>query len=218
MTLRPILLCALVGIVFPSVLSAGTQITMTKKLASSVSTFQVYLQNGSLRIEKQGREGPVLYLSDDRFLVLDPAHKTYMDMYPMTGTGGPKTGVAEPPIYRKIASGVSVNGYTTDEYEVRQGGKTVAEIWMADLNTLNLDPSDAAVYWRMVRKVMVMSQARGRHGFAFQNAPEGLPVRAILHHGEQSTETDEMIGITHLDLPASMFEVPKDYQPIRSID
>lgn len=208
MTSRRILLCALFAAVFPAVLSAGNLITMKQELTSgATSTHKIYLQKGNLRMETKGDERWALYRSDRGFLwVLDPAQKTYMDLDPTTGAGSP---AAE---YRKVASGVSVNGFVTDEYEVSHGGKKVAEVWLADPHVLNIDPSDAAAFRWMASKVI--AQSRSQSGFALnESAPEGLPVRTTFYYNGQKTSTDDFTSVSHQDLPASIFELPEDYKP-----
>lgn len=112
--------------------------------------------------------------------------------------------VPAPTTFRKVASGVNVNGYVTDEYELTRGGERVGEVWQADPKALNVDPADIALL---------------RAGFGSdwdEGAPEGMPVRAVTYDDGRKVSTVDFTSVSHQDMPASMFELPKGYKPATS--
>ncbi|MEA2603751.1 MAG: hypothetical protein QOF89_4743 [Acidobacteriota bacterium] len=127
--------------------------------------------------------------------------------------GGPAT----PAQYRKVASGVVVNGLTADEYEVSRDGKKVREVWLADPGSVGIDPADVATFKSLGEKMGARFTGPGRaSGFAWEaGAPAGLPVRVVSYVNGQKSVTMEVSAVRHEDVAASLFEVPKEYHQTR---
>lgn len=122
-------------------------------------------------------------------------------------------GTPNPGEYKKVASGVAVNGLTTDEYEVSFDGKKVREVWLADPGNVGIDPADVATFKSLGEKMGARFNGPGRSsGFAWEpGAPEGVPVRVVSYVNGQKSVTVEISAVRHEDVAASLFEVPKDY-------
>ena len=115
--------------------------------------------------------------------------------------------------YRKVASGVKVNGYTADQYEVRREGRKLREVWLADPQGLGIDPADVAAFRSLGERLGARQPDPARpSGFAWEaGAPQGVPVRVVTYvKGEPATTTD-LSAVSHENVPASLFEVPRDY-------
>ncbi|HEX3557165.1 MAG TPA: DUF4412 domain-containing protein [Thermoanaerobaculia bacterium] len=114
--------------------------------------------------------------------------------------------------YRKVASGVKVNGYTTDQYEVLREGRKVREVWLADPQSLGIDPADVAAF-RSLGERLGARQPPGRpSGFTWEaGAPEGVPVRTVTYVKGQPSTTTDISAVSHENVAASLFEVPKEY-------
>ena len=115
--------------------------------------------------------------------------------------------------YRKVASGVKVNGYTADQYEVIREGRKVREVWLADPQSLGIDPADVAAFRSLGEKLGARQPDPGRpSGFAWEaGAPQGVPVRVVTYVKGQVSTTTDLSAISHEAVPAALFEVPKDY-------
>jgi hypothetical protein len=240
MSLTRILLCAVLAISVPAGVAAGTLITIQEERLGKIFTSNLYLQDGNLRVEQAGQERTVIYRADNGFFwMLDPVAKTYRklgrlvsseaqrelervrqqledrkdlsgaekkqildSLAPRTGSTPGGVPAAPPPTtFRKVASGVGVNGYVTDEYELIQIGEKLGEIWQADPKALNVDPADIALL-------------RPRFWSDWgESAPAGVPVRAILYSGGRKVSVIDMTSVSHKDMPASIFELPKDFKP-----
>ncbi len=74
--------------------------------------------------------------------------------------GGP----AVPAQYNKVASGVKVNGYTADEYEVILSGTKMREVWLADPKSLGIDPADAVAFKSMAERMGATSASSAGPG------------------------------------------------------
>jgi hypothetical protein len=123
-------------------------------------------------------------------------------------------GVPNPGEYRKIASGVVVNGLTTDRYEVSRDGQKVREVWLADPASVGIDAADVAVFKSLGEKMGARFTGPGRSsGFAWEaGAPAGVvPVRVVSYFNGQKTVTLELSAVKHQEVPASLFEVPENY-------
>jgi uncharacterized protein DUF4412 len=117
--------------------------------------------------------------------------------------------------YNRVASGVSVNGYTADEYEVILGGTKTREVWLADPKSLGIDPADVVAFKSMAERLGASSASdAGRtSGFGLEaGAPHGVPVRTVNYVNGQKSTTTDLSAISHEDVAAALFEVPKDFK------
>jgi hypothetical protein len=122
--------------------------------------------------------------------------------------GGPPT----PAQYKKVASGVTMNGYTADEYEVTLGGTKTREVWLADPKSLGIDPADVEAFKSMAERLGASSAGRPS-GFGLETgAPRGVPVRTVRYVNGQPSITTDLSAISHEDVAVALFEVPKDYK------
>jgi hypothetical protein len=128
-----------------------------------------------------------------------------------------------PPVaaqYKKVASGVQVNGYTTDEYDIVIGGMKMREVWLADPKSLGIDPADAVAFKAMAERLGATSVSTtgpgGRQSsFGLEaGAPQGVPVRSIGYVNGQKTTITDLAAVSHEDVSASLFEVPKDFKQV----
>jgi hypothetical protein len=123
-----------------------------------------------------------------------------------------------PPVaaqYNKVASGVQMNGYTADEYEIVLGGTKMREVWLADPKSLGIDPADAVAFKSMAERLGARSAGDAGHpsGFGLEiGAPRGLPVRSISYVNGQKSTTMDLSAVSHEDVAATLFEVPKDFK------
>ena len=126
--------------------------------------------------------------------------------------GGPPV-VAQ---YNKVASGVKVNGYTADEYEIVIGGTKMREVWLADPKSLGIDPADATAFKSMAERVGARSAGDAAHppGFGLESgAPRGVPVRSVSYVNGQKSTTMDLSAISHETVASSLFDLPKDFKP-----
>ncbi|HEY0782419.1 MAG TPA: hypothetical protein VGE98_08195 [Thermoanaerobaculia bacterium] len=130
----------------------------------------------------------------------------------MAGGAG-RPGPTEAPTYKKIASGVAVNGFTTDEYEADQGDEKVREVWLADPSAVTFDRADLAAFESMGKSFGGRPGGRGP-SFAFgggNGAPAGVPIKTVHYSGGQVLSTHELTGFEKQDVPAASFAVPPGY-------
>jgi uncharacterized protein DUF4412 len=118
-----------------------------------------------------------------------------------------------PPQYKKAASGVKVNGFTADQYEVTRDGQKVREVWLADPKSLGLDLADFAAFKKLGERLGASSTGPGNTAsYAWEpGAPEGVPVRGILYENGQPSITADLTAVSHEAVAPALFEVPKDY-------
>jgi len=131
----------------------------------------------------------------------------------MPGGAGRPGAAEEAPTYKKIASGVAVNGFTTDEYEADQGNEKVREVWLADASAVTFDKSDLAAFESMGKTFGGRPGGRGP-SFAFgggNGAPAGVPIKTVHYSGGQVLSTHELTGFEKQDVPAASFAVPAGY-------
>ncbi len=141
--------------------------------------------------------------------------KDNADRHGLYGGTGPSPAELKPE-YRKVASGVKVNGYTTDQYEVLREGKKVREVWLADPQSLGIDPADVAAFRSLGEKLGARQPPGRPSGFTWEaGAPEGVPVRTVTYVKGQPSTTTELSAVSHENVAASLFEVPGDYTQTR---
>jgi hypothetical protein len=199
----------------PSLVGAGSLIT-TQQYARKNSKDKLYLQKGDLRIETEGGQVMIFHAADGGLWLLDPVKKTYLDIGAQVSAKNQHlTGARldpSPATYRKVASGVDVNGFKADQYDVLQGTEKIAEIWLADPKAVGVNPADAAGIRLLAKRLGY--QAPGYFGFALsEGSPEGVPVRTITYSKGLRISINEFKDVKSQEMPASLFELPKDYTP-----
>jgi hypothetical protein len=198
----------------PSLLGAGSLIT-TQQYARKNSKDKLYLRKGDLRVETEGGQVMVFNSADNALWLLDPAKKTYLDVGAQVSARSQQSGARvdpAPATYRKVASGVDVNGFKADQYDVLQGTEKIAEVWLADPKAIGVDPADATGFRRLAKRLGY--QAPGYFGFALsEGSPEGVPVRTITYSQGQRISINEFLSVKSQEMPASLFELPKDFKP-----
>jgi hypothetical protein len=121
--------------------------------------------------------------------------------------GGP----AVPAEYKKVASGVTVNGFTADEYEVVFRGQKAREVWLADPKSLGIDAADAVALKSMAERLAASTGSTS--GFGLETgSPRGVPVRTVSYVNGQKAVTTDLSAIAQQDLAATLFDVPKDFK------
>ncbi|MFL6259481.1 MAG: DUF4412 domain-containing protein [Thermoanaerobaculia bacterium] len=216
MRLRRILPLAITILAFslPSLLGAGSLIT-TQQYARKNSKDKLYLQKGDLRIETEGGQVMIFHAADGGLWLLDPVRKTYLDIGAQLSEKSQRPGARldpAPATYQKVASGVDVNGFKADQYDVLQGTEKIAEVWLADPKAVGVDPADAAGFRLLTKRLGY--QAPAYFGFALsESSPEGVPVRTITYSKGQRISINEFKAVKFQEMPASLFELPKDYTP-----
>lgn|GEM_PF-3350489 len=114
--------------------------------------------------------------------------------------------------YKKVASGVAVNGFTADEYEVVLRGEKAREVWLADPKSLGIDAADAVALKSMAER-LAASTGGSSSGFGLEiGSPRGVPVRTIRYINGKKAITTDLSAITQQDLAATLFDVPKDFK------
>lgn len=215
MSPRRILPLALIAFSLPSLLGAGSLIT-TQQYARKNSKDKLYLQKGDLRVETEGGQVMIFHAADGAVWLLDPLRKTYVDVgAQLAARGGHLAGGRVDPVpatYQKVASGVDVNGFKADQYDVLQGTEKIAEVWLADPKAIGVDPVDTAGFHLLAKRLGY--QAPAYFGFALsEGSPEGVPVRTITYSKGQRISINEFQSIRKQEMPASLFELPKDFKP-----
>ncbi len=215
MSPRRILPLALMAFALPSLLGAGSLIT-TQQYARKNSKDKLYLQKGDLRVETEGGQVMIFHAADGALWLLDPVRKTYLDIgAQLAAKGGHPAGARIDPVpatYQKVASGADVNGFKADQYDVLQGTEKIAEVWLADPKAIGVDPADAAGFRLLAKRLGY--QAPAYFGFALsEGSPEGVPVRTITYSKGQRISINEFQSIQQQEMPASLFELPKDFKP-----
>jgi hypothetical protein len=215
MSLRRTLPLAVMAFSLPSLLGAGSLIT-TQQYARKNSKDKLYLQKGDLRIETEGGQVMIFHAADGALWLLDPARKTYLDVGAQVSAGGGHPAGARidpaPATYRKVASGGDVNGFKADQYDVLQGTEKIAEVWLADPRAIGVDPADAAGFRLLTKRLGYRAPAY--FGFALsEGSPEGVPVRTITYSKGQRISINEFQNVKQREMPASLFELPKDFKP-----
>jgi hypothetical protein len=214
MTLRRTLPLAAIVFSLPSLLGAGSLIT-TQQYARKNSKDQLYLQKGNLRVETEGGQVMIFHAADSSLWLLDPVHKTYLDVGAQVSEKSQRSGARADPapaIYQKTASGVDVNGFKADQYDVLQGDEKIAEVWLADPKAVGIDPADTTGFRLLAKRLGY--QAPAYFGFALsEGSPEGVPVRTITYSKGQRISINEFQSVKPREMPASLFELPNDYKP-----
>ena len=214
--MNPRRILPLAAIVFslPSLLGAGSLVT-TQQYARKNSKDKLYLQKGDLRVETEGGQVMIFHAADGSLWLLDPVHKTYLDVGAQISEKSQRSGArvdTAPATYQKTASGVDVNGFKADQYDVLQGSEKIAEVWLADPKAVGVDPADATGFRLLAKRLGY--QAPAYFGFALsEGSPEGVPVRTITYSHGQRISINELLSVQPREMPASLFELPKDYKP-----
>ncbi len=121
--------------------------------------------------------------------------------------GGP----AVPAEYKKVASGVTVNGFTADEYEVVLRGEKAREVWLADPKSLGIDAADAVALRSMAERLAASTGSPS--GFGLETgSPRGVPVRTVSYVNGKQAVTADLSAIVQQDVAATLFDVPKDFK------
>jgi hypothetical protein len=206
---------ALMAFFLPALLGAGSLIT-TQQYARKNSRDKLYLQKGDLRIETEGGQVMIFHAADNALWLLDPARKTYVDVgAELSARSGHPAGArldTVPATYQKVASGVDVNGFKADQYDVLQGTEKIAEVWLADPKTIGVDPADAAGFRLLTKRLGYRAPAY--FGFALsEGSPEGVPVRTVTYSKGQRISINEFQDVKQQEMPASLFELPAGFTP-----
>lgn len=117
--------------------------------------------------------------------------------------------------YNKVASGVKVNGFTADQYEVVLGGTKTREVWLADPKGLGLEPADAVAFKSLAERLGAITPTLGGPPPAYglePGSPHGVPVRTISFIKGQKSTTTDLSAVAHEAVAATLFDVPKDFK------
>jgi hypothetical protein len=214
-------MAALVAIaaLLPQAAAAGT-VVLAKSSSDAVrSSGHIYVQDGSVRIEwaSQGPVHTLIYRGrTGTTWVLDDVHRSYLetDRDALERRGEP--GGAQPQAtYRRVASGVRLNGFTTDQYEVVVGNEKVKELWLTAPAALKLSAADMAALTALAS--LGGAAAEGSAGGAWsvtagEGGPEGVAVRLFRYQDGKRVWSSEITGVLHQDLPATLFAPPKGFR------
>ena len=249
MNVRRALVCMLLSLSLPAILSAGTVITLKEQSAQGSSDNKIYLDGGKLRFEAgsgAARHVILYHTANGSLQVLDPAKKTWFEMPTGASAASQQAaatkkvmdrqdltparkkmildnmkanserhglfgGPAVPAEYKRVASGVTVNGFKADEYEVVQGGAKAREVWLADPKSLGIDAADAVALKSLAERLA--TSAGSPSGFGLESgSPRGVPVRTVSYANGQKGVTTDLSAIAQQDVAATLFDVPKDFK------
>jgi hypothetical protein len=128
------------------------------------------------------------------------------------------------PTYTRVAQGVRVGRFTADQYEVSAAGtasgarsarRSVMDLWIADPAQLHIDPADTSTFRAVRQRYAGATQPSILGYLAAENAPAGVPVKAVLHERDLSSSI-EVVSVEQRDLPGAAFEVPSGYKRVEA--
>lgn len=110
--------------------------------------------------------------------------------------------------YKKVGSGGTVNGWSTDKYEGTQEGAKRSEIWTTSPKSLDLNESDFQVLKDMAKFFEKFAQnMQGMVGDK-SNGLDGIPVKTVSYKDGQPHFQTEVKEVKKESQPASLFEIP----------
>lgn len=125
----------------------------------------------------------------------------------------------QPPktVYRKVASGVTVNRWVCDQYDGVVGGEKKEEVWTADPGQFDLRPEEVQVF----DSLREFSEEFSKQGMPFYRIETekgntgdgyaGVPVRSIRFSHGKKVERMELTGVERKEVAPSLFELPAGY-------
>lgn len=140
---------------------------------------------------------------------MPPAQKEMMEkmmakMMP-AGANAPKTS------YKKVGSGGTINGWSTDKYEGTREGAKQSDIWTTLPKTMDVSASDYQVMLDMAKFfekfAKNMEGMIGDHG---KNGLDGIPVKTISYKDGKASFQSEMKEVKKQNFATSLFEIPAD--------
>jgi len=126
----------------------------------------------------------------------------------------------QPPktVFRKVASGVTVNRWVCDQYDGVIGGEKKEEVWTADPGQFDLRPEEVQVF----DSLREFSEEFSKQGMPFYRIEKekgkkgddytGVPVRMIRFSRGKKVERMELTGVQRKEVAPSMFELPAGYK------
>ncbi len=137
---------------------------------------------------------------------MPPEQKKMMqDMMAKMMPGG---GKAAKTTYKKVGSGGTVNGYSTDKYEGTRDGAKSSEIWTTSPKSVNVDEKDYEVLKDMAKFFEKFAQNLSGMVGDKTNGLEGVPVKTVGYKDGKPHFTSEMKEVKKESLDASLFEIP----------
>ena len=114
----------------------------------------------------------------------------------------------KPPTYKKVKSGVKINGFTADEYSAYKNNQKTMEGWFVSPSKVGLKKSDMAVFKKLGKFFSKISQGRSvMSNFDDENSP-GYPVKQIVFTDGQPTMEMEVKKVERATFGPDAFRLP----------
>ncbi len=123
-------------------------------------------------------------------------------------------GLPEEPVrYEPRGGSDSIGGFVCKWVEAYQGERKVRELCLADPSAMGMPSGDKDTMMAMQSSMKALTKRLGSAGMFQDNMPDGFPVH-VRHFGSngQVTSEQQVQGVSHDKLDASLFEVPAGYQ------
>ena len=119
----------------------------------------------------------------------------------------------EPVRYEPRGGNDSIGGFVCKWVEAYQGERKVRELCLADPSSMGMPSDDKDTMMAMQSSMKTLAKRLGSAGMFQDNVPDGFPVH-VRHLGSngQVTSEQQVQGVSHDKLDASLFEVPAGYQ------
>ena len=139
----------------------------------------------------------------------------------MGGMGGPAAAPAQQArtVYTKVASGETVNQWTTDKYEGQRNGQKEMEVWTTGWQEFGITQADFQVFQDLAEFFRGLAPQIGDEMFQVGSAEAeqeqgfaGVPVRRLFYRNGNPYRRSEVTQVTRQDFEAALFEPPQDYR------
>ena len=119
----------------------------------------------------------------------------------------------EPVRYEPRGGSDSIGGFVCKWVEAYQVERKVRELCLADASAMGMPAGDRDTMMAMQSSMKALTKRLGSAGMFQDNMPDGFPVH-VRHFGSngQVTSEQQVQGVSHDKLDASLFEVPAGYQ------
>jgi hypothetical protein len=137
----------------------------------------------------------------------------------MGGAAGAGAAAQPPMIYKKVASGETVNQWTTDKYEGLRGGQKEIEMWTTGWTEFGVTQNDFRVFQDLAAFFKKLSPGMDDSMFKIGSAQtesgqgfSGVPVRRISYRNGSPDQKFEVTRIVREDFDKILFEPPAGYR------
>lgn len=226
----------------PAALPAGTVLTMRTMSPAGTHTSKIYIQGGNLRVDSgEMRNSVISRAATATMYVVNAQDRSYIEMTPQSleksrqailrrlderddlsqeeknaireqleaareGGGAPSWS------YHKVAGGVRVGGFLTDEYDVNAGSLRVEQVWVAEPAQLKIAPADLAALRELQKKFAGPGAPSGIGFLPGAGAPDGVPVRLVRYDRGRRISSATIVSASSERIPEALFRVPASYE------